>query len=380
MAVIVGHKPISALDREQLSGVKKYMRRHRLQWRIALFQPSAPTTQVLSWRPDGVISCVAMDSAVFEVPVVHLGYRQLPDEAGMIYTDQKQIGTIAADHLFDRRFRSFAFLGCADKAWSALRQDAYVEALKQHNFACGQFDLSIRNEDVMPIKRRPTLAEWLAGLPDRTALFAVNDYLALEVLSICREIGRDVPKSLAVLGVDDVDFECELTDPPLSSVVNPMKSVGYEGGRMMAELLTGTFARSKRLSVRSEGVHVRKSTDVTAVDDLIVDEAIRYIRANLESCAGVEHVAKAIRVARSTLHRHFVQALGHSPLQELQRLRVQRAEELLLTTDLSMVNVAERCGFSDDMHLTRVFRAAHGVTPGTYRRQTLVEDGQASKP
>jgi AraC family transcriptional regulator len=54
----------------------------------------------------------------------------------------------------------------------------------------------------------------------------------------------------------------------------------------------------------------------------------------------------------------------------LRRLRAERAAALLRTTTRPLIEVAADCGFAHQAHMTRVFRAMFGVTPGEYRRRS----------
>jgi AraC family transcriptional regulator len=73
--------------------------------------------------------------------------------------------------------------------------------------------------------------------------------------------------------------------------------------------------------------------------------------------------------SRSQFIRAFKQSTGMPPHRWLLMQRVERAKELLRVTNLPIVEIALRCGFSDQSHLTRVFSKAFDITPGAWRRQ-----------
>jgi AraC-like DNA-binding protein len=82
----------------------------------------------------------------------------------------------------------------------------------------------------------------------------------------------------------------------------------------------------------------------------------------LAQLAGTVHLQPAYF---STLFRRVV---GIPPMRYLARYRLDRARDLLLSTDLPLGEVARRAGFSEAPYLIRVFREAEGMTPGEYRR------------
>jgi len=69
------------------------------------------------------------------------------------------------------------------------------------------------------------------------------------------------------------------------------------------------------------------------------------------------------------LHRAFKSAVGVSPHQHRIALRLRLARELMTSTDSSLADIAQRCGFASPGHLSRAFRSGHGETPQQWRRK-----------
>jgi AraC family transcriptional regulator len=80
-------------------------------------------------------------------------------------------------------------------------------------------------------------------------------------------------------------------------------------------------------------------------------------------------VAKACGLSRDHFIRAFRRATGLTPHRWLQRYRIARAQDMLLSSQLPIADIAVRCGFADQSHLTRVFRAFEGTSPAAWRRQ-----------
>jgi AraC-like DNA-binding protein len=89
----------------------------------------------------------------------------------------------------------------------------------------------------------------------------------------------------------------------------------------------------------------------------------------------VAELAGAAALSTSQLARVFGSWFGAAPAEVLEQARLDRAEQLLLRSDLTVAAIARACGFADAAHLTHRFRAVHGVPPGRFR-----EDPAAAPP
>lgn len=102
----------------------------------------------------------------------------------------------------------------------------------------------------------------------------------------------------------------------------------------------------------------------------LIEEAKSQIqRGWSDANFGIEGLARALGVHRSRLSRLFVAEIGVSPMRYLSDLRLHHALNLLMTTEMTVAQIAHRCGYNDASHFCRVFRQAQGLTPGQYRRK-----------
>jgi LacI family transcriptional regulator len=166
---------------------------------------------------------------------------------------------------------------------------------------------------------------WLRDLPRPCAVFVSSDGLGLQFLEVVRATGLRVPEDFAVLGVGDIDPICDLAYPPLSSIRTAAEAAGFEAARLLDGLRQGEPPPKSRIELPPLGVVARRSTDVLAVADYDLAKALRFIRDHAAGEITVEDVVSAACVSRSTLERCFRQLLGRSPLDEIYRVRVQRA-------------------------------------------------------
>lgn len=102
--------------------------------------------------------------------------------------------------------------------------------------------------------------------------------------------------------------------------------------------------------------------------DELVLKAQSHIRSNLRLDLSVEGLSKALCVSPRTLNRRFHDALGCSPMQYIQEVRVEGAKRLLETTDLTFDEIVRRVGHDDPSSFRRVFERTTRVSPMKYRR------------
>ena len=173
-----------------------------------------------------------------------------------------------------------------------------------------------------------------------------------------------------MVGVENEESLCTMAIPSLSSVKFNAERIGYEAAAILDRLMSGGRAPSEPVLIEPLGVITRGSSDVVAIEDPEIAQAVRFIRETACSGIGVPDVLKEVAISRSALERRMRTALGRSPHEEIVRVRVERAKELLVSTDQPLVTIAHRTGFQTPQYLVQVFRRQVGTTPGAYRRVT----------
>lgn len=93
-----------------------------------------------------------------------------------------------------------------------------------------------------------------------------------------------------------------------------------------------------------------------------------WIQGNLGAAIDNDVLAGRMGVSQSHFRRLFFEAMGLSPSRYVRQRRLERARELLATTNLPIDGVAFECGFRDQSYLTTCFRLEFGLTPARFRR------------
>ncbi|RYD29850.1 MAG: DNA-binding transcriptional regulator [Verrucomicrobiaceae bacterium] len=362
-----------ASGRGILSGVARHIRENH-QWSV-FHQPRClhegfPSC-LRGWRGDGIIARIqdpSMLQAIKDLNVPVVDVLGLYPEPGItcVRVDDEAIARMAAQHLSERGFRHFAFVGISGENWSERRREALRAWTAER-----QLDLTVheapRGEGWM--EQVEVLAQWIAGLPRPCGIMVCSDQRGPEVLEACSRAGVSIPDEIAVVGVDNDVPICEVSWPALSSVDPAHDQVGYEAARLLAGLMAGGDIRTTELVLPPRAVASRYSSEILAISDRVVGKALRLIRERACDGIGVDDVVDAVPVSRSVLQRRFRSALGTSVHDEILAARLKRAKQLLVETELSYTEIAERAGFRHQEYLGAVFKIHTGKTPGRYRAE-----------
>jgi LacI family transcriptional regulator len=394
-------------NRGILRGIKAFAR-SQPDWTLRCVNIADPAAipAIREWSADGMVTHL-FDPAVEVAHAVHATGKPIVNVltegegfAAIVDVDDREVGRRAAADLVARGFEHFAMVGVADCSWAGRREQGFRACLAE----AGKpppwlFHVPIHVEtgrrEVGYMSQAIRLREWLATLPTPVGLFAANDPWGREVGEGCRLAGISVPEQIAIIGADNDDLWCEMAQPELSSVAIPWERIGYEaaaalnramagaavrgdstrGGATAAAQATARQAAAARANAGPGGtilvgpgeVVTRQSSDVLAVRDERLAEALRLIRARADTPTCVADLLRHLPVDRRWLERTFRAVLGRSPLKEIRRVKIERARTLLARTELAIPEVALQCGITEK-EFAAVFRRETGTTPSAFRR------------
>jgi LacI family transcriptional regulator len=335
-----------------------------------------PTTSLDSIEPIGIIASVQTQQqadllAAFNVPVVNISAAVLEAPFPRVSPDDVGIGELAAQHFLQRGLRHFAYVGYSERNDSKLRCSGFVDRLLKEGIR------QVTAHQIAPADATEQhLKKWLTTLKKPAGIFVMDDAMGRRVVDACRANSAVVSRDYAILGCGNDPVICGMALPHLTSVSLPGERVGYEAATLLEHLLNGEFAPPSPNLLPVSSVVTRSSTDIVSIEDHDVAAAMRFILAHAGEWIGVPELLLAVPVQRRTLERKFRQVLGRSPLEEIRRVRMETAQELLANTDLPMPIVARRAGFSQAKQLSLVFRAMMGTTPTEYRARFRIETAQ----
>ncbi|HZQ48375.1 MAG TPA: substrate-binding domain-containing protein, partial [Verrucomicrobiae bacterium] len=213
------------------------------------------------------------------------------------------------------------------------------------------------------------IAAWLRKLPKPVAVMACYDIRGQQVLDACRNAGLAVPDEVAVIGVDNDALLCDLSSPPLSSVIPNTQRTGYEAAALLDQMMSGRQVAPQAHFISPLGVATRQSTDTLAIEDQNIARSVRYIREHACEQINIEDVLKVVPLSRRLFESRFKKLLGHTPHEEIIRVRMNRVKEMLTETELPLADIAERTGFEHVEYLSAAFKKREGLPPNRYRAQ-----------
>jgi LacI family transcriptional regulator len=382
--VILLIAPTRAFDRELLQGIARYAN-ERGPW---TFYREPPHYQAVDWKEKVTdrLSSGQADGIIMREPerIEEIIRRKIPGICAPvtkrtiegfinITIDNDAVGTLGAEHLLQCRFRHFAYCGLENIYWSAKRGEAFQKRVAEAGFACRIYQpLKALGMQALWEKEEPLLVAWLQSLPKPVGIMACNDDRSQHVLDACHAARIHVPSEVAILGVDDDEFICRLANPALSSICLNAEKLGYRAAELLDRVMAGEACRETTIEGLPTHVVARSSTDILLVEDREVSEAIRFIRRHADRPLQVDDVAEAVTLSRRSLQQRFSKAIGRSVHSQILRERVNRITQLLVETDGTVAQIAEKMCFSSVKQLDRVFTRFQGTTPTAYRLRHCV--------
>ena len=366
-----------AYGRGLVEGIARYAEEHG-PWSI-YFDERGLTDSLprwlKGWRGDGIISRTThkLDLAKLSatrLPVVEL-FPNPKLGIPLVRPNEEAIARHAVEHFLDRGLRNFAFF-CTDHGhWIDWRQRAFVRILHQYDYPCHIYHAATAQPAGK--KPRPTddrnVIRWLQNLPMPCGVFCATDFYAVQLARSCRTCGLLVPEQIAVLGVDNDPVFCAVCYPRLSSIDLGSARIGYEAAALLDRMMAGQPPPIEGVCIEPQGVLARESTDILAIDDLEIAQAVRLIREQACRHLRVAQVADVLGISRRVFEQRFRHALHRNPKEEIVRIQMERAKMLLSTTDLAVAQVAKGSGFKSLAYFSRAFRQHIGLTPRDYRKK-----------
>jgi LacI family transcriptional regulator len=371
-----------AYGRGLLRGISKYVREHE-SWAISFEEWSwgQVPASLADWKCDGLIARIEtrdLAEAICRLHIPTVDVRGSVPDLGLplIDTDDQAVAALAAEHLWERGFRHFAFCGFVGANYSDKRSHWFQERVRQLGGDCSDYlpPQPAPAADTIEIEKRELhfesdLARWLAELPKPIGIMACNDIRGQQVIKGCRHLGLLVPDEVAVVGADNDEVLCELSDPPLTSVVPNTLLIGYEAAALLDQMMRGKKPPKLPRYVPPLKVATRRSTDVLTIPDRAIASVLRYIREHAGDGIQVPDLVRVAALSRTVLERRFTHLVGRSPKAEILRVQLSRAQQLLTDTDLPLAIIAERSGFKHPEYFNAIFKLKHGLPPGRYRQQ-----------
>jgi len=224
----------SALDRSELDLTLMLASSERGRERLGRLLRSRRSDGVMlmALRKDDPLSRLAAQT---DVPVV-LGGRSLDAEARWyVDVDNRGGARLAAEHLLRSGRRHLAaIVGPVDLHASVARHRGFADAVAAERLPSDW----VEHADFTYEGGAAAMARLLAAHPEIDGVFAASDNMASGAMRALRAAGRRIPEDVAVVGFDDLEI-ARHTEPPLTTVSQPIRGLGHEMATMLVRLIDG---------------------------------------------------------------------------------------------------------------------------------------------
>lgn len=367
----------------QLTGIRRYAATR--SWLVVEKSPEGSAADVRravrQLRPVAIVSMLheaIPKSAFCGVPAVYFDVPPdvVPDGGLLACHDAKFTAHLAARELFAAHCATFAFAAfCRPPyvdipAWCHEREACFADEVGHRG---GRLAAPFHPVPGCSAKAcEKAMLEWIAELPGSCGVFAANDEVAVMVCRGAGRAGRRMPDDIAVVGVDNARSLCLNVRPAITSVIPDWEGGGFAAAAAVGDIVDGGSAVSGRKEFRPLGILRRESTTRASVRaNPRIERAIELIRAR--ACSGLRaaSVASMLGGSRRTADDIFRDATGASILEEIRRVRFEKAKILLSKSHDTLAEVAAKCGYESLPTFCREFKRLTGMTPGNFRMSGL---------
>jgi LacI family transcriptional regulator len=363
-------------------GIERYALEH--EWHLSA---NLAREKVIpwGWEGDGILAWLGAgdDLADFvqrtDRPTVDFSFRRPHLPFPRVLEDHANAAELVAEHFLSRGLTNFIFYSESDNWSYEERGTGFLNALKRTGHECTWLrwhqSPAFRTDNEQWRQRRKWLSAHIKQTPKPVAIFAANDEHALHLLEACEGLGVQVPEQVAIVGAENYLLAPDVMHTPISSVDTNLETQGYRGAALLDDLMNGKKVLAEPIRVPALGVIVRKSSDLLAVNHKGVANSLRFIWEHCHEMIGVEDLVGVAAMSRRGLHKAFMEHLGRTPGQELQRVRIERARRLLRESSYKLEVLSNMCGYQSANSFCIAFKQATGMSPKRYRDEsrTLVE-------
>ncbi len=330
----------------------------------------------LEWGADGIVGLLYNDKEINKfvkagIAVIAQDFKERFAEIPNITGAYHETGQWGADYFLKKGFTNFAFYGFSDIVWSRERAEGFEERLKSTGHAVHYFEHKKARSTELWYYKPSSLSRWLKSLPKPIGLMACDDNQGQHITEACRHLGIRIPEEVAVLGVDNDETICDLSDPPLSSIALDVEKGGYDTARLLDQMIKKGKAEYHDIVVKPMQIITRHSTDIYATHDDHIATSLKYIHQNIEKNLHVDAVVKQVPLSRRALEKRFLEITGYPIYKYIFNLRIEKFTQKLLDTDMSVFEIALDMGLSDSKNIARQFRQVKGCSPSVYRNKYL---------
>ena len=363
-----------------LRGILKYAKETE-PWFVMKMHPSFKDSLgmkglvkwAVKWKADVVIGQFDPDDDVTlfrrrGIVALAQDYIKTFDSIPNITANYNGTGAMAARFFVTRGFPNFGFVGYGGVCWSDDRCKGFSEEVKRSGFNTVHVFDRLKISDYRD-DQSDDLARWLETLPRPIAIMCCDDNVANLLLEHCKICGIKVPSDISVIGVDNDEILCDMSDPALSSINVDIERGGYEAAELAARMVREKKFEGEDIVLQPTNVVPRASSNIFATSDHAVLSALQFIGENARRRISVKDVLEVVPMSRRLLEQRFLKETGSTIYQYITMVRMNIFARLLIETKDSISEIAAKLDEPDTKSISRRFLAVKGCTPSDFRKQ-----------
>ena len=375
--ILIDHS--SEFSRRLLKGLIQYSKEHGpwIFYRMPAYYKTMYGKEGIvewarEWEADAIIARWDHEGtnllATLNIPILLQNYKERSPVFSNLTGDYYGTGQMAAKFFIKRRYRNFAFYGNKGVVWSRERAEGFRVEIEKTGGNYYYFESENLDGEEWGTSHIQ-LDEWLLSLPKPVGVFACDDSFALRISQICKINNIQIPEEISLLGVDNDELICNLSDPPISSIVTDVERGGYEAGRLIDRLMKGERTEAFNIIITPVRFELRKSTEKFDITNEHISKVVNYIEDNFTADINIEEFSGMVPLSRRNLEVKFKEEMGTSIYQFILQCRIDYFAHLLLTTERTLFDLALESGFNDCKNISRIFKKVKGYTPVEYRKK-----------
>ena len=339
-----------------MEGVVAWAKEWRADVVIAQFDPEDDVTL---FRKNGIVAMAQDYISKFDT---------IPNITG----DYALTGTMAAEYFLSKGFTNFGFFGYNGVCWSDERCEAFRSRIMESCPEGSNFYMyDGQNIDNMWYYDQSELTEWLKSLPKPIAIMACDDNQGNILLQACELCGIHVPFDVAIVGVDNDEILCNMSNPSMSTINVDIERGGADAAAVAERMVKDPSYKGEDVVLKPLTVVERLSSSVFATNDKEVLMALRFIHANLDSKIMVTDVLDNVPMSRRLLEHRFKNMTGMTIYNYISIQRIERFAQLLISSNDSISEIAAKMDEFDTKSISRRFKELKGCTPSEFRKKKL---------
>ncbi|MDR1090783.1 MAG: substrate-binding domain-containing protein [Prevotella sp.] len=275
-------------------------------------------------------------------------------------------GKIGAQHFIDKGYDNYAFLGLKEVIWSEERCQGFKMKLEEAGKGLNYYEYQRESKEGLWYYEEG-LKLWLENLPKPIAIMACDDNQAHHIAVICNLQNIKIPDEISLLGVDNDEAICSLSDPSLSSLNQAVAKGGYEIAAKIERFIKDRSYKCTDIIIEPTYITARESTNIFSTNNPYISTVLKYIHQNIHQKLTVRKLLELVPLSRRLLEINFRDATGESIYSYILRLRIEQFTAQLVETDKPIINIALELGYLDYKNISRLFKKFKGCTPSEYR-------------